>query len=192
MKKVFITEFSHDLEGLLFESVENLQEMGALFEFVMDVKDLNVGDLIMFCGDFYMFKGRTEDSDIKFFMEIFAQTYDSFSEEKKKEWDEESKSYNQEKGIPPYKWVHLIQMFESEELIRNLYDSCEEAFMEVLDITYEDGEGDWLFGVFENHIKGFKKMSIKNKIQALKMKMKEYDKIRASYEISNEDKDGFH
>ena len=48
MRKVFITEFAHDLEGLLFESIEDIHNKGSLFEFVMDVKELTVGDLILF------------------------------------------------------------------------------------------------------------------------------------------------
>lgn len=62
MKKVFITEFEHDLHGLQYESCEITQN-GALFEYVMDVNQLSIGDLIMFCGDFYTLKGRTEVGD---------------------------------------------------------------------------------------------------------------------------------
>ena len=59
MKKVFITEFEHDLHGLQYESCE-VSQKGALFEFVMDVKELKEGDLIMFCGDFYTVKRPAE------------------------------------------------------------------------------------------------------------------------------------
>lgn len=58
-KKVFITEFEHDLHGLEYESYD-IAQGGALYDFVMDVQQLSVGDLIMFCGDFYTLKSHAQ------------------------------------------------------------------------------------------------------------------------------------
>ena len=192
MRKVFITEFAHDLEGLLFESIEDLTDKGSLFEFVMDIKELTVGDLILFCGDFYILKGRTIDEGIEFYKSEFAKTFDSLSEEDQNEWHRRSEALKTS-TIPPYMWMHLIQMFAGEkEKLDVLYTSTSEVLMELLDVKYEDGEGFWLFDCFERHIKGFKKMNLKDKIQALKSKVKEYDGVIVSYQLANSGKGGFH
>ena len=52
MKKVYITEFAQDLEGIDYEPFErDLSE--PWFEYIMMVDDLDVGDLILYNGDLY-------------------------------------------------------------------------------------------------------------------------------------------